>query len=502
VAFHLHAAGGRPSRLLYFASWWVAGAAGSALVALRALRASDAAAGAPARAPLAAAGFLASFLASSAALGLVLGALERAVRARFSPLAARELERGRSLVRVDVPDGENAAPLYEQAFTAMADWTDWPDFVSLACSRPDFEPSRPEVRSFLRQQEAVLALLRAAAEKPRCAFPEGERISCGVDVGKLTSLSRAHLLLCLDALWKASERDLDGALADLKSLEGIARHAREVPLFLGELIAQVCTLQHARTVEKALSLKDGLPVAGMSGWRPASVHPGSFRFEADAALALGSALSLLLPDPEGQWDTPRMLGLTDAIDELIGTGSGPGPWLLRGGLRARYYRVFVLPGEVTAHEKGVERWRSLAAKAAPAVLDEAEDLARSSPGERFPCLTFFGACKRTFRDGLRMEALGECLRLALAADAFRRANGRYPGEAADLTPKFRDAPPLDPVDGRPLRLEPVEGGLTVHAGGAGQAIRLGSAYEEEVRKAAAEGPIDYARVSSAEDAED
>ena len=54
---------------------------------------------------------------------------------------------------------------------------------------------------------------------------------------------------------------------------------------------------------------------------------------------------------------------------------------------------------------------------------------------------------------------------AMASTAFKGANGRYPAKLEDLFPDFIDRISLDPFDGKPLKMKPVEGGVELYSVG-------------------------------------
>ncbi len=53
----------------------------------------------------------------------------------------------------------------------------------------------------------------------------------------------------------------------------------------------------------------------------------------------------------------------------------------------------------------------------------------------------------------------------LAVERFRLRHGRWPEALAELVPDFLSAVPLDPLDGRPLRLRRLEDGVVVYSVG-------------------------------------
>jgi hypothetical protein len=55
--------------------------------------------------------------------------------------------------------------------------------------------------------------------------------------------------------------------------------------------------------------------------------------------------------------------------------------------------------------------------------------------------------------------------VAVAAERYRRANGRWPEALAQLVPGYLARVPADPFDGKPLRLRRRDDGVTVYSVG-------------------------------------
>jgi hypothetical protein len=66
---------------------------------------------------------------------------------------------------------------------------------------------------------------------------------------------------------------------------------------------------------------------------------------------------------------------------------------------------------------------------------------------------------------LRDHALLSCAVVALAAERFRLAHKRWPASVNELCPAFLPEPPVDPFDGRPLRLTRWADGVVVYSVG-------------------------------------
>ncbi len=75
------------------------------------------------------------------------------------------------------------------------------------------------------------------------------------------------------------------------------------------------------------------------------------------------------------------------------------------------------------------------------------------------------ACDKVAQADLRVKAILLTSVTGLAAERFRMAKGRWPGELAELVPAYIEAVPLDPFSGEPLRLKKGDGAFVVYSVG-------------------------------------
>lgn len=65
--------------------------------------------------------------------------------------------------------------------------------------------------------------------------------------------------------------------------------------------------------------------------------------------------------------------------------------------------------------------------------------------------------------GALMDASAKLAATAFAIEEFRQANNRLPETLQELTPKFMEAIPIDPFDGKPIRYRQVSAGYVVYS---------------------------------------
>jgi hypothetical protein len=75
------------------------------------------------------------------------------------------------------------------------------------------------------------------------------------------------------------------------------------------------------------------------------------------------------------------------------------------------------------------------------------------------------ALGRVFEVDVTMAARLECARAALTVERYRAAEGGLPEKLEDLVPKYLEAVPTDPFDGKPLRYRRLEKGYMIYSVG-------------------------------------
>jgi hypothetical protein len=262
-------------------------------------------------------------------------------------------------------------------------------------------------------------------------------------------------LLAFNALLRAQEGDLDGALASCRWMFGAGRSVGDEPTLISMLVRIAVHHYGARKVERVLA--QGEP--------------------SEAALV---ALQHLL---EEEVREPLLLlglrgerGGMDALMEAIQNGdvnlwqlaqlaSGPRASLISlEGLK-----MVAMAGSVK-HSRAVQlRYMNRIVEYAkrplieqPALFKQADEEVKRLPGlARMLCPAASKVAEAFHRD----QALLECTILLVAAERYRRARGHWPETVNELVPAFATAVPADPFDGKPLRLVRRPDGLVVYSVG-------------------------------------
>ena len=141
--------------------------------------------------------------------------LDLAVKQQAGALRAESGALALSVAPARVPDRDNAALIYAQAFQAAGDRSTWPKaFGDKWCNwlnpgQAGFDAKDAQLRGFLKQQAGGLVLLREAGKKPACSFDRDYgRPSIDMLLPELQDLRTGARLLALDARVKAADCDM------------------------------------------------------------------------------------------------------------------------------------------------------------------------------------------------------------------------------------------------------------------------------------------------------
>jgi hypothetical protein len=361
-----------------------------------------------------------------------------------------------------LPDDRNSARVVVAAADLLPNlWPPTGFFEAFQNLPPNRRPNGSAyglLRSELDEQEPALAEARKLADLPRGRYrltyrrPNVKGTIFLVDQQKSRTAAQ---LLNYSALRRADEGDAGGALRECRAAVNAGRSLGDEPLMVSQLIRiagvglgcnaaarvlalgepppdELAALQHLLEDEDAY---DGLPIC-IRGER-AFLHELVTAIET-GQLPLSTVTSAVAP---GTVPAPGLVGTL-----LRPSFKGEHPQIL--ARMTRYLEASRLPPE-----------RQVLAEAA---LDaELRNLSQTAMLTRM-LMPAVGNVAESCR---RKHAQVRCLILALAAERFRRAHGRWPATAAEVTPELLPAVPVDPFDGQPLRLRRLADGIVVYSVG-------------------------------------
>jgi len=364
-----------------------------------------------------------------------------------------------SVAPARLPDRDNAALVYIQAIEAMGiendtwpeQWDEWVDF-----EQGSLDPNDPSLLDFLRRQTPALILMREASDKPGCYFERDYgRPSIDMLLPYLSPMRCAARLLAVDARVKAAGGDIGGALSDVNAMFAIAEHVGSDSILVSMLVAAAIDRIASDTLSVVLA-------SGKTSEQDlAQLHVDtslSFRrmFERSMRMEEAFGLSVFCDVATGRVSLDNIAGSSAA-----GRGS---PWQ---GALASLYRVFLMADDMATHQRYMQEYRLLAAKPYHEAREDWERFSTelgSGPGGILTAL-MLPALKSCAIAATEAEARRRVARLAVAMHRYRAAEGRFPEKLAELAPDSIAFIPVDPFDGKSMKLKWIERGPVIYSVG-------------------------------------
>lgn len=405
-----------------------------------------------------------------------------------------------------IPKNERAAPLYMQAFPLMPDL---PEALhvpgGLFAITPESE-TWARMTEYLREAQAGLALVRRAAAMPHLGLAISDQPTPGwglsiaerefqspgpSDNPPLTNIMLAHLgtlrnlaaLLAADAVVAATAGDGSRAAEDLLATLGAARHVREAPSLIAELISVIIVNRAAHRLGSLLEWYPGVfsenDLARLAAaFADVPVGAEAVRFQVER-LSFEDLLQRAYTD-NGR-DDGRLcaegLRMSKQLSAMIaGAGSGdltPAEWFFgpilayTAATRREVLAEFDRHIQAAQREQRRPRWEG----SPDPLLDFGVQQIRTDPAKRRRLelvVDAMPALGNAVERGQQMEQVRDGVLVAIALERYRLAHGAFPPTLDPLAPTYLSSVPPDAIDGRPLRYRLTAGRPTVYSVGADQ----------------------------------
>jgi hypothetical protein len=395
-------------------------------------------------------------LALAAALmlhGMTFANLDANVKQNLATVRAEATALALSVAPVRLPEQDNAAVVYQQAFEAIGwefrggpvrRWPQvWHDAAKVVSdgTKSEFNFRDPELGAFLAERAGELSVIRIAAARPGCFFDRDYgRPTFDMLLPEMQDLRTAAELLAIHARWTAEHGDVKTALVDVNAIYGIARHAGSEPILVSLMVSASIDQMADTTLTAALRGK----------------HP--------------SADELAQLQIDGSVSYQRMLGRALRMEEAFILNSFAGLDDMDVGTLAMMtnelaasayshlgilYRVFLLNEDVAASRETMREFKDLAAKPyaqfRSGVQQLQNELRQSPPGIVTGLLmpTFGPAIETAFR----ADASRHLAEIALAMHRYYAVHGKFPDKTDALSPEDIALVPRDPFNDQPIQLK-------------------------------------------------
>lgn len=386
-------------------------------------------------------------------------------------------------------EADRAWPLYRQALMGMPALPNIGNAKEWANHSREPEPGEPGwevMAAYLAGQQERLALARQAAAKPafgrpvdfdmspedRVLWPSEQVIGGGdfrehslfeILLPHLNSLRRLSMALSADAHRAAAAGDGATAVVDIEAVLGIARHVREQPFMISDLVAVACA---SRAVDDVSFVLDRYPSSLRDEDLTRLAHRLGAMTDDDMRIRFDSEewgfadfLQRAYTD-DGEGDgrlTPAGVKMIHELTSIAGTVHEQDPWvslLAPGGSLAMLGRHDMM----MEYARLIDMFRSEAAT--PLWLRKHSEPGQiiegwaSSPVQRIrhlPLVLLFPAVGHaSIHAQLAMERRDGAI-LAVAIELFHRRHGVWPASQDDLVPSMLPGPLVDRFDGGRLR---------------------------------------------------
>jgi hypothetical protein len=375
--------------------------------------------------------------------------MDLAVKVEMASVRAEAGGRALALVPPRVPDRDNAALVYQQAFDVLTPpdklprtqreaW--FPREWQYSLVGPKFDPKSEDLKNFLDSQRRGLELLRKAAAMPDCWFAHEFHDGMNLRLPQLPQMRDGARLLILNALAWAPAGESQKALGELALVFQMAKHLND-PTLITFLTARFVEINGTKALEEILSRGKLKPedLAPLAAQRQTPSHHELMRALRMEEAAI-SAFFATLSEPQS----------TTWLEKDGGMGA-VGMWVLRSS----WYRVFFLSADLAAYHRAIRRFQELAE--IPYYQANKDLAAFEMAFRRYQggILTRFvmPAVVKCVTVGASADAARELRRLAIAVTAYRGKNGKFPDRPDALVPEYLAQVPLDPFDGQPLRMK-------------------------------------------------
>ena len=397
--------------------------------------------------------------------------------AKLDKLIAAERASGLpvSLVELDVwlprPSlAENAAPLYQQAFSKLRNPTPGESIfdseVSEGLWKDPSMPLSPEMveamEAYLKHNTAYLDLIREAAQMPQCRFPVDMAVGTQATLPHLAPLQVAVHMLWLDVILAAQQGDSRRVVEGIRTMSAVGEALRNEPTPNSQGVRMQNAGSVCSTIERVLS-QISLPETDLleleeivktldrpDAWYKSLVGQRCVSMASFDSLAFGR-----LPATRAG----RGGRSSSAIFRVLSRWSGAFPQFYKtvGYHRDRLCFFEVMTQAIRAADLPVAERN--------AAMEQIQLTINELPDRYVYCTLLLEYFLRSYEASLAHLVKQRCALAACAIERFRLVTNRLPETLDELVPDYLDAVPTDPYVGAPLRYKRRDPGYVVYSVG-------------------------------------
>jgi hypothetical protein len=303
------------------------------------------------------------------------------------------------------------------------------------------------IGQYLAQNKRAIELLGKATSVEHSRYPIDLSAGLAALMPHLAGIRDVGHLLLLAAIWHAENDEGDEAVEAVLSIFGVARTLAKEPVITSQLIRFSCERVGVFAIEwviNRMELGDEQLARLSEAFAQGEDESGLFQgFVGDRCAVVGTLLNPDAVNSEVLW-TPRSMELLYGVYRTTGLGEKEATIYL--DLMEGLFDALRLP----EHER---------IKAAETIQAKLQDV----PQIYVMLHRLMPAYSRIFQLSLNNIAHIRIVRVGLAIERYRLANGKLPENLAELVPAYLDAVHKDPFDGQELRYKRLEKGYVVYS---------------------------------------
>lgn len=373
------------------------------------------------------------------------------------------------------PSHLNSFPLYDRVSNALNDKERGRilDYI-----KPDQQVLTPEMEELIGRNQTMTDTIHRAAKIlfHFSGSPCETSIIWLFEFPQFPSYRHLAGLLVLKARAEVLSGKPAGALRELNLLKSMVKHLQSSPDMLSWMYSRSVTKQEFDCLEFLLAR-----TASVNGLFPLPVrNTPSILLSCNGSIINESAIELQLPFLMMQGSVVIEKFIQDYSEMFHSIGRAPpmGLSYILHPLPRSIWRVFIGQSYLDnvrdswstikkIGEKSYRHWEDF--RSLKAGLQEKRDsllmdILFTSTGDDSFFLSFINFIDITV---VAIDAYQRLMELAIASAAYREAKGSYPTTVEELLPTFLGKVTIDPYDGKPLKIKPVDGGLDLHSIGPG-----------------------------------
>jgi hypothetical protein len=353
-----------------------------------------------------------------------------------------------------LPEDLDAGKYYDQASKVFAEKKK-PEWFDIFVLDADFIPESDEVADFINANQEVLDLIKLAGDRPGLNMEANPSNLTKIPIYNFGTLRDLMRLVGLSAKVKALHEGPGAALAELEPMKKLSDQLRQRPMLIDQMMAVALDGIRASILEFVLS-REPIPENSFI------VKPIKPSFSIIPFLQQ----TIRFEDVQGRQAFSR-LGVDISIDDFFGDNLK----MLKsvGRLGNMLYRIFMLPDDLESLkeiQKHIKQLTETFEKPFPEAIKNLNDLNNSfseNQSVSYYMRQYMPSFSVYYERVNNSIAQRRFMDLALAATAYRADKGEFPTSLEVLVPEYIETLPDDPLDGKPMKYNAMDGGLDIYS---------------------------------------